>query len=845
MGENTFTETHTFIRDRTRQIRKDVSVQHIFSLKAVNIYETIARFHILGLRHCMSIQDNMKLEKEEFSRTLVGLKDQYLELHKKNKLKHELEFFAYYTLNFLETESDVKLPFRCISDQANSNKRDLISFVLKACDLYSTLTNDDSIIQEFNETKKDPLARVKEFFSMFNQNLWDFPIYLVTIICEKIFDSVRYKALKIFQCIQKNCTAKFTSYPLKLFIANLHFGNKDEAEGFLTKYSFKTFVNNGVEKIHVKFNTPLPGKPLETVVIGCESIVQPLRLHCESLTDIDLILGKIDYNIHSAIDLRPVYKEFDPDSIKSEFSAMSPPVLPSGFSSDKFRAKTSAPATAFSNFPNTSADNVSATSGSSTESFKNSSNFFAPAASSVSTGGFQTSANTSSNFPSTPFGMSTSVSHVTGPVNPFGGSLKTQKDSTFNSSFTSASSSQSTSSFIPNFTSSKSEANPFLAGSSFSNSTTSLALGKQPSSNTPLNIFKTTDTQSTFASSLEQKTHEKLPSVASRPITPPVIEQSPPPSPVSFQSFITFNWQSRKKTVDQILSRIPIINPKKHKYLTTPENDPTIACVSSLTQAQVKSILKSNLRNRLILSIKKAIQEYAFQLINIYLPAVASLSPVEKFNTWKNYRETLHRLSSGQLVSAAYATFETGQYSAQIRNRIDFESKCLWTHTPSSELFELLSTIKSVPQNHKHFVTICIPQSSWDLHRWYKERLRLEFDKSGEFLIKKLKIFHNSEIEIRVVPRELPMHLFETKGCKIETSSYSLVYCMGLPSLNWIDSDYWNQESSHLFKFLATIPNKFLSIQTSLLINYTHPTANSVSDFQYKVRLFKFLILQI
>jgi hypothetical protein len=498
-------------------------------------------------------------------------------------------------------------------------------------------------------------------------------------------------------------------------------------------------------------------------------------------------MGKIDYNIHSTVDLRPIYKEFDPDSIKSEFSAMSPPVLPSGFKSDKFQSKASESTSAFSKFPSTLADSVSTTSNSSTDAFKNSPNVFGPAASNISSGSFQPSTSANSNFPSSPFGISTSAPNAKGLVNPFGGQLNTQKDSVFNNSFTPTSNSQNTPSFIPNFTSSKSEISPFLASSNLSNSTASFASGTQPSSSTPLNLFKKSDSQSTFTSTLEQKTHEKFPSVIQKPATPPVIEQSPPPSPVSFQSFITFNWQSRKKTVDQILSRIPMINPKKHKYLTTPENDTATAHVSSLTQVQVKSILKANLRDRLMLSVKKAIQEYAFQLINVYLPAAVSLNPVDKFNTWKSYRETLHRLSSGQLVSAAYATFETGQYSTQIRNRIGFESKCLWTHIPSGELFELLSTITSVPQNHKHFVTICIPQSSWDLHQWYKERLRLEFDNSGEFLTKKLKIFHNSEVEIRVVPRELPIHLFETEECKFETSSYSLVYCMGLPSLNWID----------------------------------------------------------
>lgn len=111
-------KSHSFVRDRTRAIRKDLTLQNIGGSGAIGIYEIIARYHILcSHRLCEVIevkQEYEQLEKSWFIYcflliyilirvfpALQSLMEFYNEsLHKGIKLPRESEFRAYYLLHY-------------------------------------------------------------------------------------------------------------------------------------------------------------------------------------------------------------------------------------------------------------------------------------------------------------------------------------------------------------------------------------------------------------------------------------------------------------------------------------------------------------------------------------------------------------------------------------------------------------------------------------------------------------------------------------------------------------------------------------------------------------------------
>ena len=63
MKNNGIGPTHAFIRDRTRSIRQDFTMQHERGLLAVECHERIARYHILVL-HILGTDVNFSEQQE-------------------------------------------------------------------------------------------------------------------------------------------------------------------------------------------------------------------------------------------------------------------------------------------------------------------------------------------------------------------------------------------------------------------------------------------------------------------------------------------------------------------------------------------------------------------------------------------------------------------------------------------------------------------------------------------------------------------------------------------------------------------------------------------------------------
>lgn len=100
-----FHEIHSFIRDRTRSIRQDLTLQSCRDARAVLMHEQIARFHILS-GHVLCEADPAEFDSfqntEQLRKVLQSLHEMYEDLATTTTFPNEDEFRAYYVLTHIQ-----------------------------------------------------------------------------------------------------------------------------------------------------------------------------------------------------------------------------------------------------------------------------------------------------------------------------------------------------------------------------------------------------------------------------------------------------------------------------------------------------------------------------------------------------------------------------------------------------------------------------------------------------------------------------------------------------------------------------------------------------------------------
>ncbi|KAF8577501.1 hypothetical protein K439DRAFT_1418180 [Ramaria rubella] len=104
--------TYAFIRDRTRAVRTDFTIQHEKGPIAVECFERIARFHILAL-HRFCERDDVRgfdywQEVEQMMKTLQSLMQFYDDNEGKIESPNEAEFRAYYILAHIRDTNSLR-----------------------------------------------------------------------------------------------------------------------------------------------------------------------------------------------------------------------------------------------------------------------------------------------------------------------------------------------------------------------------------------------------------------------------------------------------------------------------------------------------------------------------------------------------------------------------------------------------------------------------------------------------------------------------------------------------------------------------------------------------------------
>ncbi|KAI9096495.1 SAC3/GANP/Nin1/mts3/eIF-3 p25 family-domain-containing protein [Phlyctochytrium arcticum] len=99
LNEYDLQRTYSFIRDRTRAIRKDLTLQNLRGPESVALFERIARYHLLCSQSLCDTID-IKQEYEQLGKALQSLMEFYDDLRASGTFcPNEAEFRAYYLLH--------------------------------------------------------------------------------------------------------------------------------------------------------------------------------------------------------------------------------------------------------------------------------------------------------------------------------------------------------------------------------------------------------------------------------------------------------------------------------------------------------------------------------------------------------------------------------------------------------------------------------------------------------------------------------------------------------------------------------------------------------------------------
>lgn len=72
LSNNALESCHAFVRDRTRSIRQDFTLQNIRDITAVQVHERIARFHILCLHEMCELDEGRFSKQQETEQLRKG-----------------------------------------------------------------------------------------------------------------------------------------------------------------------------------------------------------------------------------------------------------------------------------------------------------------------------------------------------------------------------------------------------------------------------------------------------------------------------------------------------------------------------------------------------------------------------------------------------------------------------------------------------------------------------------------------------------------------------------------------------------------------------------------------------
>ncbi|KAI8443518.1 SAC3/GANP/Nin1/mts3/eIF-3 p25 family-domain-containing protein [Phakopsora pachyrhizi] len=250
-------ETHGFIRDRTRSVRQDFTLQNERGQIAIECHERIARYHILCLHFLRekegtgSFQEQQELE--QVRKVLQSLNEFYDDFRGSNCFwPNEGEFRAYYLLTHLRdsdaTRATERLPLEVFNDQNLQCAMELQ--VLAQC---GNMTRGPARRPANSPTTLNAFSR------LFKKVKSSETSFLNACLLETHFTDIRIAALKSLR------SAQATKYGTKLSlseVARLCAMSLQECYDFCTALGIKSAMPDNLEECTLELHkhAPFDGK---------------------------------------------------------------------------------------------------------------------------------------------------------------------------------------------------------------------------------------------------------------------------------------------------------------------------------------------------------------------------------------------------------------------------------------------------------------------------------------------------------------------------------------------------------------------------------------------------------
>ncbi|EEB09276.1 nuclear export factor Sac3 [Schizosaccharomyces japonicus yFS275] len=182
--------THFFVRDRTRSIRQDFTLQNSRGLEAIACHERIARYHILCLHQlCEQRNFSSQQEMEQLRKVLQSLCEFYDDMRKENKVcPNESEFRCYAILAHIR-DPDIARQAQNLPDHIFRSK-----FLQTALRLSALAQKNNERVGRLLPPNTEAAPNL--FTRFFKLTRSDRVTYLMACLLEVHFSSVRKGALK-------------------------------------------------------------------------------------------------------------------------------------------------------------------------------------------------------------------------------------------------------------------------------------------------------------------------------------------------------------------------------------------------------------------------------------------------------------------------------------------------------------------------------------------------------------------------------------------------------------------------------------------------------------------------
>ncbi|WBW75053.1 TREX2 complex subunit Sac3 [Schizosaccharomyces osmophilus] len=228
--------THFFVRDRTRSIRQDFTLQNNRGLEAVACHERIARYHILCLHQlCEKKNFSSQQEVEQLRKVLQSLCEFYDDLRKEGKSSpNEAEFRSYSIITHLRDQDVVRQSQNLPIDIFNDPR---VQLSLRLSALAQKNNERVGHLLPLN-TEATPNLYTRFFKLVKSPSV----TYLMACLLESHFTSIRKGAIKAMRKAYMSVHAKFPCVDLQRILRFDTIGNVFD---FCEYYALEVFEENG------------------------------------------------------------------------------------------------------------------------------------------------------------------------------------------------------------------------------------------------------------------------------------------------------------------------------------------------------------------------------------------------------------------------------------------------------------------------------------------------------------------------------------------------------------------------------------------------------------------------